>query len=242
MNIERELNNEKNLEMNNEIEKEQKNFLDTTFGKIINNATDVGIRYLLPDIIEDEVIEIKDSLLKSGFKSAISTAVNKAIDLGKSAIGIITGNFENATQIQKAVESGGIIDSVSGALDTVINKAKENELLDKSIANVIKTGKNTILDNVAKNIKDTLNEQVKSVEALEKYADNWRQFYNNQNFNGMEKEYRKMQEKLKILVPLENTIKMSRQIEMIHNLIKNNGQNFNLSQEEMKLVDSLNNF
>ena len=33
MNIEKELNNEKNLEINNEIEKEQKNFLDTTFGK-----------------------------------------------------------------------------------------------------------------------------------------------------------------------------------------------------------------
>ncbi len=242
MNIERELNNEKNLEINNEIEKEQKSFLDTTFGKIINNATDVGIRYLLPDIIEDEVIEIKDSLLKSGFKAAISTAVNKAIDFGKSAIGIITGNFENATQIQKAVESGGIIDSVSDALDTVINKAKEKELLDKSIANVIKTGKNTILDNVSKNIKDTLNEQVKGVEALDKYADSWRQFYNNQNFKGMEKEYKKMQEKLKILVPLENTIKLSRQIETIHNLIKNNGQNFNLSQEEMKLVDNFNNF
>lgn len=240
MNIEKELINEKNFEINNVIEKEQKSFLDSTFGKIINNATDVGIRYLLPDIIEDEVIEIKDSLLKSGFKEAISTAINKAIDFGKSAIGIVTGNFENTTQIQKAVESGGIIDSVSDALDTVINKAKENELIDKTVASVIKTGKNTILDNVSKNIKDTLNEQVKNVEKLEKYADSWRQYYKEQNFNGMENEYKKIEDKLKELVPLENTINMSRQIQTIHNLIKNNGHNFNLSEQEMRLVENLN--
>lgn len=240
MNIEKELINEKNFEINNVIEKEQKSFLDSTFGKIINNATDVGIRYLLPDIIEDEVIEIKDSLLKSGFKEAISTAINKAIDFGKSAIGIVTGNFENTTQIQKAVESGGIIDSVSDALDTVINKAKENELIDKTVASVIKTGKNTILDNVSKNIKDTLNEQVKNVEKLEKYADSWRQYYKEQNFNGMENEYKKIEDKLKELVPLENTINMSRQIQTIHNLIKNNGHNFNLSKQEMRLVENLN--
>lgn len=224
-----------------EIEKEQKSFLDSTFGKIISNATDVGIRYLLPDIIEDEVIEIKNSLLKSGFKEAMSTAVNKAIDFGKSAIGIVTGKFDNASQIQKAVESGGIIDSVSNTLDKVVNRARDNGFIDKGVANVIKTGKNTILDNVSKNIKDTLTEQVRNVEKLEKYSNNWKQYYKEQNFNGMEKEYKKMEEQLKVLVPLEKTINTSRQIQMIHNLIKNNGHNFDLSQEELSLVEKLNN-
>lgn len=213
--------------------------MNSTFGKIINNATDIGIRYLLPDIIEDEVIEIKDALLKSGFKEAISTAVDKTIDIGKSAIGIITGKFDNVSQIQVAVESGGIIDSVSNVLDKVVNKAKDSGLIDKPVADIIKTGKNTILDNVSKNIKDSLTKQVKDVEKLETYADNWKKFYKEQDFNGMEREYKKIEEKIETLVPLEKTINMSREIQTIHNLIKNNGQNFNLTEEDFKLIENL---
>lgn len=213
--------------------------MNSTFGKIINNATDIGIRYLLPDIIEDEVIEIKDALLKSGFKEAISTAVDKTIDIGKSAIGIITGKFDNVSQIQVAVENGGIIDSVSNVLDKVVNKAKDSGLIDKPIADIIKTGKNTILDNVSKNIKDSLTKQVKDVEKLETYADNWKKFYKEQDFNGMEREYKKIKEKIETLVPLEKTINMSREIQTIHNLIKNNGQNFNLTEEDFKLIENL---
>lgn len=194
----------------------------------------------MPDIIEDEVIEIKDALLKSGFKEAINTAINKAIDFGKSAIGIVTGKFDNVSQIQTAVESGGIIDSVSEVLDKVVNKAKDNGLIDKPVANIIKTGKNTILDNVSKNIKETLTKQVKDVDKLEKYSESWKQFYKEKNFSGMEREYKKIEEKLTELIPLEKTINMSREIQTIHNLIKNNGQNFNLTPEEKELLKNFN--
>ena len=49
-----------------------------------------------------------------------------------------------------------------------------------------------------------------------------------------------MEMNLKELVPLENTLKNARQIENIHQLIKNNGQNFNISEEEIELVKKLN--
>lgn len=178
--------------------------------------------------------------MQSGFKEAINTAVDKAIDMGKSAIGIITGKFDNVSQIQTAVENGGIIDSVSNVLDKVVNKAKDNGLIDKPIANIIKTCKNTILDNVSKNIKDTLTKQVKDVEKLESYTESWKKFYKEQNFNGMEKEYKKIEEKLTNLIPLERTINMSREIQTIHNLIKNNGHNFNLSHEDLELLEKFN--
>ena len=66
----------------------------------------------------------------------------------------------------------------------------------------------------------------------EKYINNWRSFYENKDFDGMQREYSKLQKELKELVPLENTLKNARQVENIHNLIKNNGKNFNLSEEE----------
>lgn len=90
--------NSKNIE----IEKEQNNFLETTIGKIINTGLDVGIKFLLPDFVENEVIEIKDTIIQEGFKEGIKKAISEAIDLGKSTIGVVTGKFENIGQMQKS--------------------------------------------------------------------------------------------------------------------------------------------
>ena len=55
----------------------------------------------------------------------------------------------------------------------------------------------------------------------------------------MEKEYQKLEEKLKDIAPLTKTIEEAKTIEMLHNLIKNNGQDFNLSKEQLELVGKL---
>ena len=60
MEIENNISNE--LNNNIDIEVKQNNFLETTIGKAINTGLNIGVRYLLPDLIEDEVIQIKDSI------------------------------------------------------------------------------------------------------------------------------------------------------------------------------------
>lgn len=59
-----------NIELNNNIvnEKSQKNFLESTLGKTINTAIDIGIRAILPDFLENEVINIKNNLFNYGLK------------------------------------------------------------------------------------------------------------------------------------------------------------------------------
>jgi hypothetical protein len=65
-----------NLEKNNKLElknnivneKSQKNFLESTLGKAINTALDIGIRVILPDFLENEVINIKNNLINYGLK------------------------------------------------------------------------------------------------------------------------------------------------------------------------------
>ena len=66
----------------------------------------------MPDLIEDEIIDIKDSILENGFKDGIKEIINSGINYGKSVIGIVTGNFENTSQISLAVKKGGILDNV----------------------------------------------------------------------------------------------------------------------------------
>lgn len=226
-------------EINNNIETEKNNFLNNVIGKTINNAIDVGLKSILPDLIENQVIEIKDTLFENGLKAGVETAVDSAIDFGKSAIGIFTGNFENMTQVRTAVADGGIIDTMSDLLDSVINKTYQAGYINRSVSTLIKNGKNVLLENISSNIKNELDVQTNSVEKLGRYVDNWKEYYNNKDFEGMTKEYNKIKAQLDNIIPLENILKETREVEVLHNLIKNNGQNFDVSNLEKELVEKL---
>ena len=236
-----ELEKENNIEIKNNIknEQDQKSFLETTLGKTINAAIDIGIRALLPDFIDEQVINIKDNLLEYGLKDGIKETIDDAIDLGKSAIGIVTGNFENMNQIQNAIGAGGLIDGISSLLDKVVDKVRQTGLINSSVANTIKKGKNIILDNVESNIEKTFIEQTTNIENTNTYINNWKDYFKNKDFEGMDIEYNKLEKELKNLIPIENTINEARKIENLHNLIKNNGQNFELTKEAIELANKL---
>ena len=223
------------LENNNKRE----DFLNSTLWKTINNGIDIGIRYLLPDLIEDEVIDLKDNLINFGLKEGIKKTINSVIETGKEAIGIASGNFENIGQIQRVIKNGGVIDKVSDLLDVAIDKTMDSGKINTSLGKVLKNGKSSILSSIERNIEATLNNQISSVEKVDKYISNWKEYYNEKDFEGMQKEYVKIQKELKGLVPLENTINSARYVENIHNLIKNNGHNFDLSKEELELANKL---
>jgi hypothetical protein len=234
-----EKNNNINLENNLVNENSQKNFLQTTLGKTINTAVDIGIRTIFPEFVEEQVINIKDNLLNYGLKDGINKTINDAVDLGKSAIGIVTGNFENVSQMRSAVQSGGLIDGMSSLLDTVVNKVKEAGLINNTVASAIKQGKNIILNNIENNIENTFNKQYEALENTDKYINNWKNYFEEKNFEGMQKEYNKMEKQFKSIAPIEKTIEDVKTIKILHNLIKNNGQDFNLTQDQMELVEKL---
>ncbi len=224
---------------NMEIESKQKNFLESTIGKIINTGLDVGIKFLLPDFVEDEVIEIKDTIIQEGFKEGIKKAVSEAIDIGKSTIGILTGKFENIGQMQKAVETGGIIDSVSTGIDKALYKINENGKLNSNIINVIKKGKKLILDNISNNIEEMILDQGKEKNRFEKSINSWKEGYQNKDFNAMEQEIQNIKENLNKLMPIESLIKEGRTIENIHNIIKNNNKNFDINVLQLQAANAL---
>ena len=230
-----------NLDINNniELEKEQKNFLNTTLGKTINSAIDIGIRAVLPDFLDEQIVNIKNNLLEYGLKEGISKTIEDAINLGKSTIGIFTGNFENISQMQDAVKSGGVIDGISTLLDSVINRTRKAGLIDNNVSNLIKRGKNIILNNVENNIENTFKKQYQNLEYMNKYIDNWKNGFKNQDFAKMEREYKKLEKQLQQIAPIEKTINEAKTIEVLHNLIKNNGQDFNLTNEQLELAERL---
>ena len=230
---------ENQLINNNGLEIGQNSFLETVFGKVINSAIDVGLKALLPDLIEDEIISIKDTILENGFSEGINEVIYTAINTGKSAIGLVTGNFENVSQIEMAVKKGGLLDKTSNLLDFAIDFASQKNLITKDIANIIKTGKNAIVSSASDKIEKTLTTQIKAIESLEKYCDNWKKAYENKNLDKMEKEIKSIDKKLEKIIPLENIINKARTIENLHSIIKNTGS-FDISEETLKLAQMFN--
>lgn len=239
--MELEKDNNISINNNNEIvnEKDQKSFLETSIGKVVDSALDVGLRMILPDFVEDGVLEVKDSLIKGGLKEGVNTAIDGAIDLGKSIIGVFTGDFDNITQARDAVKSGGIIDGISDVLDKIIDKTNSEGLINSSIADLISNGKDSILDNISNNIEKEFTKQIDSVDKLSDYENNWKEAFEEKNFDKMQDAFDKIKNELENILPMENTIKEARVIENLHTLIQNNGKDFNLTKEQLELANML---
>lgn len=239
MDLEKEINL-KNNQAELVTEQEQNSFLESSIGKAVDSALDVGLRMILPDFLEEGVLEVKDALFQGGFKEGVQTAIDSAINLGKSIIGVFTGKFDDMSQARDAVKSGGIIDGISSVLDKVINKTSSSGLINSTLASIISNGKDAILNSVSSKIENEFVEQIDGVSELSTYENNWKEYFENENFNGMEEEFNKIQDKLEELMPLEKLIRDARTIENLHMLIKNNGQNFDLTAEQRELADMLN--
>ncbi len=232
-----EIGNE--IENNIQIENKQNNFFDSMLGKIVNTGLDFGLRAILPDIIENHVIEIKNSFFENGLSDGIQTAAKSIVELSKSTKGIFTGKFENISQIETAIGNGGIIDTISTLLDKAINKTYEKGIINNNTNILIKKGKNIILNNITNNLRNQLKNQEKLLEKLNKNINSWTKYYENKDFEGMSIEYNKIEKQIEKIIPIENIIKNARKIETIHNLIKNNGQNFNITEIEKELIQKL---
>lgn len=227
--------------INNDVrlDKEQQNFLETNIGKIINTTINVGLKYLLPDIIEDEIIKIKDTLISEGWERGLNKIIEEGINIGKSAIGIFTGEFESIDQIKKTIENGGIIDSASFLLDDILKKCTEKGLINKDIKNIISKGKNILIDNISTNLEEMIDNQKNILGHVKESSNNWRTAYMQKDFSNMERAYMDIEKNIKEIIPIEKIITEARRIENMHNLIKNNGGNFELTTNQLELANML---
>ena len=231
MELESEINNELKLE------NKQNNFLDTFMGKTINGAIDIGLRTILPDLIEEQIIDIKNALLENGLQEGIKTAIDSGKNFAKSFLGIFTGNFENIDQIKIAVGSGGIVDTISDVIDFSLEKIYENGSINNAIYSLIKGGKNVLIKNITSNLNNELEKQSNLIGNLESNIEKWKEAYTNKNFERMNKIYKNIENNINSIIPIENVIKEIRQIENVQNFIKSKGENYEISELEKELIE-----
>lgn len=241
---EKQTNLNNNLIINNDLSENKNNFLESKLGQAVNSAIDSGLKVILPDKIEDEIIEIKESLIKGGIKEATSKAIEIAIDKGKKIINSSSDLFQNVSEIRDAIKEGGLVKGMSQAIDISLDKAKENGFLSDKITNLIKTGKDIILNNTNKNINTELDIQEQLVQNLNKCCNEWEQALEKQrSFSTLTKYYNKLENELESIIPLEEVIKKANEIKNQYELIKSkykNGDELILSEREKELCKKIN--
>ena len=223
---------------NEELKNIQEGFLQSKIGQIVNSAIDFGLKEILPDFVEDEVIEVKDALFTGGLKEGIDTAIENAINLGKNIVGIFNENFKDIDQVEKSLEKGEIIEGISDSIDFIVNKLEKSNIISTNISELIKNGKNLILGNVDSNIQNEFNSELKSLKKIEKYIKNWEKYYSEKNIEGLNTEFNKIKKQLKNIIPLENIINNIRKIENINQLIKNSDE-FNFDEVYLNIAEKI---
>ena len=164
-----------------------------------------------------------------------SAAIKK--DFVKSFIGIFTGKFENIEQINIATGNGGIVDTISDGLDYSLEKIYDKGYINNTIFSIIKSGKNALLNTIEGNLNKELENQTNIFNQLNTNISEWKEAYNNKNWNLMNKIYENIENNIDKIIPLENLIKEIRKIEDIQNFIKNKGENYEISELEKELIE-----
>ena len=220
---EKNLNNQLTNDMkNNEISKNQNDFIGNMFKNAINFGVDLGLKSLLPDLIEDQVIDIKNSILEGGFKEGVNTLMKKVNEFKNSITGIFTGNFNNIQEINTATKQGGIIKTVSKGLSKGIDAGVKSGIIPKSIGGILKAGKTTMLNEFSNSLESQMRKEIQKFDILNDLNKKWYDALDQRDFDKMTKYTEKISVLSKDLVKFSNIIEETKKIEELHNFIKEN--------------------
>lgn len=222
-----------------ELEKNLENTKEISAVNIVSTVLDIGLKAILPNFIEDDVIEIKNTFIKEGFIEGVQEILDKLEDVGKSIIGLFSGKFETVEQIKRLVQTDGILDGISELIDKILKKMMENGKINKSTYNLIKTGKKEILNILEDELKSTYQENTYSLEKLNQYCEEWKENYKKQDYEEMKKSINKIKQRLEKSELVEEIINEARNIEKVQKYIEKKGSIDNLSDKEKQLLEKI---
>ena len=226
-------NNELTIESTDNILSKQNNALSEILNNVINWSIDAGLKYILPDSIENDVIKIKNNLLNGNAAQKIIDTIGSVINLGKEKLNNEKKEILNTEDIKKILQNPDTIKLISDTVEIILNNRNTN------IQNKENSNKQIIERNVENNLNNQLESQINSINKIENYKNEWYKDYESKDFENMDKVYKNIKKELKNIVPIEKLIKEIRKIENLNQLIKSKGGDFNITKEELELANKL---
>lgn len=208
-------------------------------GNLADTALEFGLRTVLPDFIEDDVIDIKNKFIEEGFTEGIKEIYEKVKDIWKSIQGIFTGKFESVEQVKRLIQTDGILDGTSEIIDKILKTLLNKKKISKSTYNLIKTGKKEIMNSLENELESYYKIDTYSLEKIEEYCQEWKENYSKGNYKEMQKSINKIKQRLEKNESIEKIIKQAREIEKIQKYIEEKGSIENLSESEKMLIEKI---
>ena len=205
-----------------EVTKGQDSFLNKLFKNAIEEGINLGIKALLPDIIEDQVIDIKDGIIEGGFKEGASVFVNKVKEFGNAVSGIFTGNFNNINALELATKNSGILKLFSKGLSLGIDYAINSGKINSTMGSILKSGKTALINKFADKLETNITKEMKKFDKLKSLQSKWDEALEDRDIDRMNKYVDKINELSKETVPFENILNRTHQINELHDWMKKN--------------------
>ena len=218
--LENELNN--NIYLNNNKYDELNNKID----EMLNNIYDKVIKSVLPDEIADTVINIKDVMSLNKLSGNIADKVSNFISGNKKY-----NNSQNLSIINDI--------NFDEQIDNFIDKIKKDNNLQINDIKEIEKNKDNISNNLERNTNYEIEKYIKAFNDNTKYIEEWKKNYEKKDFSKMQKSFKKIKKSADNLLPIAERLKVLKQLENIHLLIKSKGGDFNLTNEEIELAEKI---
>lgn len=235
-----EIETDKRIE--NTKETEQKEFLDTTIGKIVDAGLDFAISTFVPDLIEKPVSNLKDKLLSWDFNKEKETISSGALEKTKKSeensgkevdIGNVVANLKDFLKEEKT------INSFSKIIDAAIKELVDKDKISSNVSKMVKEGKNAVVEKIKEKIDHELDGQIVYVEELKEQTEKWKNYYQEKDIKNMKSVSKKIDSLMKDIMPIDTILTEAKQIQNLQQLIKNNNNQFDLSSTQLELAKML---
>lgn len=235
-----EIETDKRIE--NTKETEQKEFLDTTIGKIVDAGLDFAISTFVPDLIEKPVSNLKDKLLSWDFNKEKETISSGALEQTKKSeensgkevdIGNVVANLKDFLKEEKT------INSFSKIIDAAIKELVDKDKISSNVSKMVKEGKNAVVEKIKEKIDHELDGQIVYVEELKEQTEKWKNYYQEKDIKNMKAVSKKIDSLMEDIMPIDTILTEAKQIQNLQQLIENNNNQFDLSSTQLELAKML---
>lgn len=88
-------------------------------------------------------------------------------------------------------------------------------------------------------MEQSFKDQYNSISNIEKSIGKWETAFENKDMKNLDKEFEKITSELKGIMPIKDLMFKTEEISNIQELLKNNGNDFNLSKEQLDMAKKM---
>ncbi len=213
-----------NIEIEKELSNKQNNFLGELLSKVVNSAIDAGIKYLFPEKISKEVINMKNKIFTKRFKTELKNTINKVLKKGKREIG--------RSEIHQSLYKGNILENISNLINKYLEEKKEIGKIDNNISNKISKNNGNLMQNISTNIENELINQMREINILRKYNLEWKKAFENKDLEETRKICNEIKKKSEKVIPIKNIFEDIEKIYNIQKILEKNKGDFKIAEGE----------